>query len=565
MATERPNSRGYSSPPSSADTPEQPAPAAEAPPGNQAAVVAEAHGGSRELATVAPGTLAVGAEIGKGRFKRVHRGWHRRFGAVVVLRFGLGSDANELNILKLFATKGGCQNVPKFLGLCGDRVVQEYALWGTLKGALQDEEVRSRLSPAHKRCMATQLARAGSFLQESSIVHADLSCRNILLFWLEDEPKFSIAKVTDFGLAVVLPQGCDFIERKQPQATRWCSPETVSHLKLSHRSDVWSLGATLWEMFANGASPWSRRSRRSDVAARLRDLAENNGTAEGGPDVSRDFPLARNTCGSTVQSIILTCLQADEHARPSFATLAQNFEQVSQVARAPEGLSTGDSDEGSQAASSSSSRIASRKASTVSTTDSVECIAAIADACPAVDVDFQKIRPRRFQKIKDFLVTPPALLALGEDSVHEMLRELDDAQAPDPQNTSCLLARRRSEATTTASSIPSLGGLMSHVALLNAPGGTERVPSAPGGATNEYVVPLVRSSGKWVESQQLPAPDAWTLTHYVPPSLVRRDFATPLEAWTAFAESKKGSPCILRGPDGLEAAAKSWVPSQLKK
>merc|ERR1719504_309072 len=98
-------------------------------------LVAEAHGGSRELVSVAAGSLAVGAEIGKGRFKRVHRGWHRRHGAVVVLRYDEGADANELRILQLLAHRGSSPCVPKVFGMWADRVVQEYALWGSLKVA----------------------------------------------------------------------------------------------------------------------------------------------------------------------------------------------------------------------------------------------------------------------------------------------------------------------------------------------------------------------------------------------------------------------------------------------
>jgi len=466
----------------------------------RAAAVAEAHGGSHELLTVAPGSLAVGAEIGKGHFKRVHRGWHRRFGAVVVLRFDDGQDANELNILKFFHAQGGCQNIPKVLGLCGDRVVQECALWGSLKGAVQDREIQSRLSPAHKRCLAAQIAAAGSFLVNSRIVHADLSCRNILLFWLEEEPKFSIAKVTDFGLAVNLPKGTDFVQRKQPQATRWCSPETVAHLTLSHRSDVWSLGTTLWELFSNGTAPWSRRSKRSDVSTRLRDLAENNGAAEGGPDVSNDFPLARSACGSTVHNLVLSCLQADEYARPSFTVLQQSFEQISQVAQAPVSLDAESEEDESRPATS-------RKASTVSTMDTAEL-------GEKMCVD---IRPCRSWHSEGLL-----------------------RQQASPRDMAPSAFRERMASMFT---------------------------SATGHATlnsHEHVVPLVQSTGKLVESKLLPPPhpDAWTLTTYVQPALRRQDFAYAEEAWAAF-EADKEKPCVLRGPRGVEAAARAWVPSPL--
>merc|ERR1719491_1490789 len=121
-------------------------------------------------------------------------------------------------------------HVPQVFDLCSDYVVQEYALWGSLKAALQNKDVAQRLTLAHKRSICAQLSRAGTFLESGSIVHADLSCRNLLLCWLEDDARYTIVKVTDFGLAVVLPPHADSMVNKQPQATRWCAPETVAYL-----------------------------------------------------------------------------------------------------------------------------------------------------------------------------------------------------------------------------------------------------------------------------------------------------------------------------------------------
>jgi len=267
-------------------------------------------------------------------------------------------------------------------------------------------------------------------------------------------------------------------------------------------------------------------------------------------DVSADFVLPKSTCGSCIQNIILSCLQANEHMRPSFAHLVRSLMQVSQVAPAPPARDIEDIEE---------------KPSTPSTTDSVESTVSDEKAAEAIAT--------RFKKIKDFLMTPPALMALGEDSVQEMLRELEEAQAREARYVSCLeSARAGSEVTTAAgSSIPSLEGLMSHVALL---GSSDSLPSCratpslgssqvavASAHVSEYVVPLVNSGGRWIETKRLPAPEqnAWTLTSYVSPALRRKDYASAEAAWAAYAD-EKGSPCVLRGPAGVEAAARAWVP-----
>jgi len=280
---------------------------------------------TRSLEHIPESNLAIGDEIGKGRFKRVHRG---KLGTrpTVVLRYSEETDNSEVKILALLAKAPGSRDhVPEIYGVCHERanttsIVQELAALGSLKLALKDPYVESRLSPEHRVQCSMQLSRAMAFLEGMRIVHADLSCRNVLLLRLDEDARNTVVKVTDFGLSLVLAEGSMREHRKQPQATRWCAPETIFEHALSHRSDVWSLGATLWELFSGGANPWARRERRADVSQRLRDLAENGGAAEGGTDVREDFERPTG-CPEAAHTAILACFQADELARPGFRQL----------------------------------------------------------------------------------------------------------------------------------------------------------------------------------------------------------------------------------------------------
>eukprot|EP00927_Polykrikos_kofoidii_P019076 TRINITY_DN18890_c0_g1_i1.p1 TRINITY_DN18890_c0_g1~~TRINITY_DN18890_c0_g1_i1.p1 ORF type:complete len:661 (+),score=122.75 TRINITY_DN18890_c0_g1_i1:72-2054(+) len=297
-----------------------------------AAAVTASGPNARALEPISSGVLSVGDELGKGRFKRVHRGRYKRKD-VVILRYSKDTESNELKILTLLAQHGHSQHVPEIYGVCTERsttsLVQELATWGSLKVVLKSSDM-PRLMPVHKLSCAVQIANSMAFLESVRVVHADLSCRNVLLMAFDAssvEPSTIVAKVTDFCLAVQLKEGADSEKRKQPQATRWCAPETIANQILSQRADVWSLGCTIWEMFANATAPWERRERRADVQARLRDLAETRGAAEGGEDVSADFPIVGG-CPRRAHEAMLRCFRVDEYVRPTFQQLAEDWQNA---------------------------------------------------------------------------------------------------------------------------------------------------------------------------------------------------------------------------------------------
>uniref|UniRef100_A0A7S4PYU1 Protein kinase domain-containing protein n=1 Tax=Alexandrium monilatum TaxID=311494 RepID=A0A7S4PYU1_9DINO len=280
--------------------------------------------------------LTIGEEIGKGRFKSVVRGTLRRGEGgpqdVVVLNYVKSGERRELEVLSMIARHPLSSSfVPEIYGAINEGrsmlVVQERALGGSLKAAVGDARVSAILTPRHRLFASAGLARAMVFLESCHIVHADLSCRNVLLCSFNaHEAAGTVVKVTDFGLAVVLKEGADSEVRKQPQATRWCAPETVAHSKFSHRSDVWAMGMTLWELFSNGEFPWARWQKRNNVGARLRALLDMvaKGAVE---DLAEDFP-APSGCSPTTHAAILSCLRVDELTRPGFAQLAEEYEEI---------------------------------------------------------------------------------------------------------------------------------------------------------------------------------------------------------------------------------------------
>jgi len=279
--------------------------------------------------------LSIGVEIGKGRFKHVNRGVLKGSAVpdedeadrdIVVIRYAKGKPecTLELQVLsRLALVPDAGDHIPKVWGACEQGrdliVVQERAAFGCLKAVVQDG-----LGADHGLRAAVQIAAGMDCLQRARVVHADLSCRNILVSAMGKDPESIRVKVTDFGLSAIIKEGTDHEIRKQPQATRWVSPETCAYQKLSHRGDVWSTGTLLWELFSDGQIPWVNWPKRTEVATKLKAMAEN---PEEVFDAAAEFP-EQEKYPKEAHTVLLSCLKVAEADRPAFLDLAEEFEKV---------------------------------------------------------------------------------------------------------------------------------------------------------------------------------------------------------------------------------------------
>ena len=116
-----------------------------------------------------------------------------------------------------------------------------------------------RLTPAKAVDIAIQVAHAIDHAAEHKVVHKDIKPKNILV------DKLGVAKVRGFGAsAFVLQAPSEVLAKALPNVRdfRFCSPEFFSPKEqLDFRSDIYSLGATMYYMLT-GAAPFHADTNR---------------------------------------------------------------------------------------------------------------------------------------------------------------------------------------------------------------------------------------------------------------------------------------------------------------
>jgi serine/threonine protein kinase len=136
--------------------------------------------------------------------------------------------------------------------------IQEFAQHNDLGSVLMNNTLH--ISPEILREMFIQIADAMSYVASKRIVHGDLGCRNVLVFHVDtSEPKNSLVKITDFGLARWIDRPPD---NEDPTVIpiRYCAPEILQdkvHTSYSEKSDVYSMAVLMWEALSNGEMPYS--------------------------------------------------------------------------------------------------------------------------------------------------------------------------------------------------------------------------------------------------------------------------------------------------------------------
>ena len=211
-------------------------------------------------------------------------------------------------------------NVIRLLGVCTISVekcmIFEFMDLGSLDYCLRasnpdDEDYDPagfHLSTKDLISIVLQLAKALDYLSSLNFIHRDIAARNCLL------NTQLTAKIADFGLSRNLnAQNYYRIGggKKSYLPIRWMPPEAVLYGKFTLKSDVWSFGILIWEIYTFGRLPYTGLSNHEviDFIKERRLLNQPDACPLGVYDIMRScwtrLPSQRSMMSEVVRRLTL--------------------------------------------------------------------------------------------------------------------------------------------------------------------------------------------------------------------------------------------------------------------
>ncbi|XP_060595161.1 tyrosine-protein kinase CSK-like isoform X3 [Ruditapes philippinarum] len=253
--------------------------------------------------------LKIGELIGKGEFGDVNKGLYKdKPVAIKKLKDDNRAAQSFLQEASLM-TSVRHPNLVSLIGIIQDKtiyLVLEFMGKGNLVEYLRSRG-RSVITKKDQINFASDTCSAMAYLEDRKLVHRDLAARNVLV---NDE---GTAKVSDFGLANRIDYNPAQVGGKFP--IKWTAPEALRDNCFTSKSDMWSFGILLWEIYSFGRVPYPRIP--------LADVVMH---------VERGYRMeAPEGCPPEIYAIMTDAWKAEADKRPAFKTVLQKLHDLQAV------------------------------------------------------------------------------------------------------------------------------------------------------------------------------------------------------------------------------------------
>ncbi|XP_029938414.1 tyrosine-protein kinase Tec isoform X2 [Salarias fasciatus] len=268
-------------------------------------------GFSFEKWEINPSDLTFMKELGAGQFGVVRLGKWRAQHKVAIKTIKEGAMLEEDFIEEAKVMMKLCHpKLVQLYGVCLQQrpllIVAEFMENGCLLNFLRQ---RGRtLKEAWLLSMCQDVCEGMEYLEAHQFLHRDLAARNCLV------NEHNVVKVSDFGLTryVLDNQYTSSSGAKFP--VKWSPPEVLHFSKYSSKSDVWSFGVVMWEIYSEGRTPFENRSNLEVVN-----------------DITRGVRLYRpHRASQPLYAIMYRCWHERPEGRPKFSELLEEIQKLAE-------------------------------------------------------------------------------------------------------------------------------------------------------------------------------------------------------------------------------------------
>uniref|UniRef100_A0AAY4C5R4 Tyrosine-protein kinase receptor n=1 Tax=Denticeps clupeoides TaxID=299321 RepID=A0AAY4C5R4_9TELE len=232
------------------------------------------------------------------------------------------SEQDEMDFLMeaLIMSKFNHQNIVRCIGvslqILPRFILLELMTGGDMKSFLRQNRPKSNhpssLTMLELLHMARDIAFGCRYLEENHFIHRDIAARNCLLTCQGPD---RVAKIGDFGMARDIYRASYY--RKGGRAmlpVKWMPPEAFLEGIFTCKTDTWSFGVLLWEIFSLGFMPYPGKTNQEVL-----EFVTSGGRM--------DPP---KNCPGPVYRIMTQCWQHCPEHRPNFSTILERIDYCTQ-------------------------------------------------------------------------------------------------------------------------------------------------------------------------------------------------------------------------------------------
>ncbi|KAF0883227.1 TEC kinase, partial [Crocuta crocuta] len=211
-----------------------------------------------------PSELTFMRELGSGLFGVVRLGkWRAQYKvAIKAIREGAMCEEDFIEEAKVMM-KLTHPKLVQLYGVCTQQkpiyIVTEFMERGCLLNFLRQRQ--GHFSRDMLLSMCQDVCEGMEYLERNSFIHRDLAARNCLV------SAASIVKISDFGMTRYVLDDEYISSSGAKFPIKWSPPEVFHFNKYSSKSDVWSFGVLMWEVFTEGKMPFENKSNLQVVEA----------------------------------------------------------------------------------------------------------------------------------------------------------------------------------------------------------------------------------------------------------------------------------------------------------